>query len=39
MKYFLEFINETELGKMNFPLEKWNFEPIENYVYTTKYLT
>ena len=38
---FLEFevfINENELGKMNFPLGKWNFEPIGNSVHTTEYL-
>ena len=26
------------MGKMNFPLRKWNFQPIGNSVNTTEYL-
>ena len=26
------------MGKMNFPLRKWNFQPIGNSVHTTEYL-
>ena len=36
MKYSIKaFIDENKLGKMNFPLGKWNFEPIESSVHTT----